>query len=180
MKEFKITTLYKLTFRWLQVGDEPIFGAGDVLNNGLPKEAFDTMPDEPMAAGSSGFEEVVGAKKLPILSPSGELSREPENPDHEICGQCETKYRDSYGFRLDQIPWIGCDGCGRWYHSHCLGLDGATVNRIDKFYCAPCEPKHGKSTSKSHPAFAVFVIGETALTLFCGSETYIQSRHDCN
>lgn len=160
------------------VGDEPIFGLGDSLNNGLPVTAFDSSQEAELgdsaATGSGPVQEE--RRQLSIVSPSGELSREPGDPDNEICGECDTKYRDSFGFRLDQVAWIGCDGCGKWYHSHCLKLDDTTVKRIDKFYCAPCEPKYGKSTMKRTSTRATTAIDYNAL--HNGSSAPIKNPND--
>lgn len=127
----------------MQNGDEPVFGT-TVDTCGIPHEAFDsafTVVSVP--------KEAAGPKGLRVLSPSGGLAREPENPDEEFCAHCDAKYRNGHGFRLDINSWIGCDGCRTWYHSTCVGLDSNAVRRIDKYYCQKCEPMHGKSTSKS-------------------------------
>lgn len=34
---------------------------------------------------------------------------------------------------------IGCDKCEQWFHSSCMKLTEADVERIDKFYCTSCE-----------------------------------------
>lgn len=74
-----MSVLASLTHWRLQVGDEPIFGLGDSLNNGLPVTAFDSSQEAELGGSTAAGPEPVQEqlKQLSILSPSGELSREP-------------------------------------------------------------------------------------------------------
>ncbi|RMX94938.1 hypothetical protein D0866_16552, partial [Hortaea werneckii] len=43
--------------------------------------------------------------------------------------------------------WISCNGCKKWFHIDCAGFKKAhEVRDVDKFFCNPCEPTHGKTT----------------------------------
>jgi hypothetical protein len=137
-----------------QVGDEPVFGADGTAEVGIPLDVIHhegqvTGPNEP-ATPTLEQEKADAAdyQELRVLSPTGESPREPENPSDEKCETCQGPYQDGHGFRFDQIAWIGCDGCGTWHHSRCVGLNSEMVNKIDKFHCAKCIEAHGPSTSK--------------------------------
>jgi F-box/leucine-rich repeat protein 10/11 len=43
--------------------------------------------------------------------------------------------------------WISCNGCKQWFHYDCAGFKKAhEVRDVDKYFCPPCEPTHGKTT----------------------------------
>ncbi|KAF1820831.1 Clavaminate synthase-like protein, partial [Dissoconium aciculare CBS 342.82] len=43
--------------------------------------------------------------------------------------------------------WISCNGCKQWFHFDCAGFKKAhEVRDVDKYFCPPCEPAHGKTT----------------------------------
>ena len=163
-----------------------MFGAGDAVEVGIPPEAI--SPGGPAAGVRVGVSESATPKpeqdkpdgaeyqQLRVLSPTGESPREPENPSDEKCETCRGPYQDGHGFRFDQIAWIGCDGCGTWHHSRCVGLDSEMVNKIDKFYCSRCAEVHGPSTSKytTRPAKKL----ESSHVM--SSETEIQPSNDCD
>lgn len=137
-----------------QVGDEPVFGADSTAEIGIPQDII--HPEEqaarenepPPTTQEQEKVDDLEDKELRVLSPTGESSREPQNPSDEKCETCQGPYQDGHGFRFDQIAWIGCDGCGSWHHSRCVGLDAEMVNKIDKFHCTKCTEAHGPSTSK--------------------------------
>lgn len=61
-----------------------------------------------------------------------------------VCAGCETA-RQSPNGGIDS--WISCNGCDGWFHSDCAGFqDDRDTKNVDKFFCKPCEPKHGLTT----------------------------------
>jgi F-box/leucine-rich repeat protein 10/11 len=73
-----------------------------------------------------------------------------EQPDL-ICAAC--KSFDSEVKVGDGEQWIGCDGCKEWYHYACAGFNSEReVRDVNKFYCDPCRPKFGETTSRSTDA----------------------------
>ncbi|KAJ0416044.1 hypothetical protein BJY00DRAFT_317283 [Aspergillus carlsbadensis] len=47
----------------------------------------------------------------------------------------------------DDVTWISCDGCKRWYHIVCAGFKNDRETRtVDKFICKTCRPTHGQTT----------------------------------
>lgn len=78
-------------------------------------------------------------KKLPL-----------EQPDLicAACGSSESEVKVG-----DGEQWIGCDGCKEWYHYACAGFSSEReVRDVNKFYCEPCRPKFGETTSRSTDA----------------------------
>jgi F-box/leucine-rich repeat protein 10/11 len=73
-----------------------------------------------------------------------------EQPDL-ICAACKSS--DSEVKVGDGEQWIGCDGCKEWYHYACAGFNSEReVRDVNKFYCDPCRPKFGETTSRSTDA----------------------------
>jgi F-box/leucine-rich repeat protein 10/11 len=73
-----------------------------------------------------------------------------EQPDL-ICAAC--KHSESEIKVGDGEQWIGCDGCKEWYHYACAGFSSEReVRDVNKFYCDPCRPKFGETTSRSTDA----------------------------
>jgi F-box/leucine-rich repeat protein 10/11 len=73
-----------------------------------------------------------------------------EQPDL-ICAAC--KLSESEVKVGDGEQWIGCDGCKEWYHYACAGFNSEReVRDVNKFYCDPCRPKFGETTSRSTDA----------------------------
>lgn len=69
-----------------------------------------------------------------------------------ICASCKSS--DSAVKVGDGEQWIGCDGCKEWYHYACAGFNSEReVRDVNKFYCEPCRPKFGQTTSRSADAF---------------------------
>jgi F-box/leucine-rich repeat protein 10/11 len=68
-----------------------------------------------------------------------------------ICAACKSS--DSEVKVGDGEQWIGCDGCKEWYHYACAGFSSEReVRDVNKFYCDPCRPKFGETTSRSTDA----------------------------
>ncbi|KAA8912322.1 hypothetical protein FN846DRAFT_916773 [Sphaerosporella brunnea] len=85
---------------------------------------------------------------------------EPRVGGEDDCRTCKVHFSEDDG---RNGAWIGCDGCKGWHHARCVGLDQATVDKIDKFYCISCEPTHGKSTMKRSSGRARTAIDYEAL-----------------
>jgi F-box/leucine-rich repeat protein 10/11 len=69
-----------------------------------------------------------------------------------ICASCKSS--DSEVKVGDGEQWIGCDGCKEWYHYACAGFNSEReVRDVNKFYCEPCRPKFGQTTSRSTDAY---------------------------
>jgi F-box/leucine-rich repeat protein 10/11 len=79
-----------------------------------------------------------------------QLPKAPIEPDL-ICATCKSSESDiKIG---DGEQWIGCDGCKEWYHYPCAGFNSEReVREVNKFYCEPCRPKFGETTSRSTDA----------------------------
>ncbi|KAL4957952.1 hypothetical protein BDW69DRAFT_135452 [Aspergillus filifer] len=47
----------------------------------------------------------------------------------------------------DDVTWISCDGCKRWFHIVCAGFkNDREIRTVDKFICKTCRPVHGQTT----------------------------------
>ncbi|KAI9800125.1 MAG: Lysine-specific demethylase 7A [Piccolia ochrophora] len=74
------------------------------------------------------------------------------------CANCEM-IPNSLGRNIEteDVSWISCDGCKRWFHFACAGLTEKEVRSVDKFSCADCWNTHGPTTyvrksSRAHTA----------------------------
>lgn len=56
----------------------------------------------------------------------------------ELC-TAETAPKDN------EITWIQCTPCRRWYHVKCIG-ELYCIDTIKDYHCRFCEPLHGSST----------------------------------
>ncbi|KAI9761653.1 MAG: hypothetical protein M4579_000887 [Chaenotheca gracillima] len=64
------------------------------------------------------------------------------------CAGCEMS-PNSLGSRPDaeEVSWIGCDACKRWFHYACAGFASEKeVRSVDKYICAQCKKEHGPTT----------------------------------
>jgi len=109
------------------------------------------------AASSTPFR----AQSVPLggtwdaAAPALDLARPIKKPTVEqpdlICAACKSS--DSEIKVGDGEQWIGCDGCKEWYHYACAGFSSEReVRDVNKFYCGPCRPKFGETTSRSTDA----------------------------
>ena len=63
-----------------------------------------------------------------------------------ICAGCEVA-RETTKLNPELDEWVSCNGCKKWFHVDCAGFKKASeVRDVDKFFCKPCEPVHGKTT----------------------------------
>lgn len=47
----------------------------------------------------------------------------------------------------NEVTWVGCDGCKKWFHIACAGFkSNREMRTVDKFICRPCRPIHGPTT----------------------------------
>ncbi|SMR56327.1 unnamed protein product [Zymoseptoria tritici ST99CH_3D1] len=78
---------------------------------------------------------------------SVKASRKPAKPVAEIiCAGCAVS-RESAHTNGELDEWISCNGCKNWFHVDCAGFKKALeVRDVDKYFCATCEPTHGKTT----------------------------------
>ena len=61
------------------------------------------------------------------------------------CAVCQSAKVRAQSGELDE--WICCNGCKKWSHFDCAGFKKAhEVRDVDKYFCASCEPTHGKTT----------------------------------
>lgn len=63
-----------------------------------------------------------------------------------ICANCAVT-RQTATSHGEMDEWISCNGCSKWFHIDCAGFKKAhEVKDVDKFFCTPCEPSHGRTT----------------------------------
>ena len=85
----------------------------------------------------------------PVNAPT-QSTNAPVEPEL-ICAACKSS--ESVVKVGDGEQWIGCDGCKEWYHYPCAGFNSEReVREVNKFYCEPCRPKFGETTSRSTDA----------------------------
>ena len=88
----------------------------------------------------------------PAAEPSRRTKAQQVAEPDLICASCKSS--DSEVKVGDGEQWIGCDGCKEWYHYACAGFNSEReVRDVNKFYCEPCRPKFGQTTSRSTDAF---------------------------
>jgi F-box/leucine-rich repeat protein 10/11 len=80
------------------------------------------------------------------ITPSRAAKKQAKTQPETVCASCKsTRESARQGGELDQ--WISCNGCKSWFHVDCAGFKKATeVRDVDKYFCATCEPSHGKTT----------------------------------
>jgi F-box/leucine-rich repeat protein 10/11 len=88
----------------------------------------------------------------PTSKPAQRAKAQPIPEPELICASCKSS--DSEIKVGDGEQWIGCDGCKEWYHYACAGFNSEReVRDVNKFYCEPCRPKFGQTTSRSTDAY---------------------------
>jgi len=108
----------------------------------------DTIPG---MADNDGSILSVRARSVPLGTPmiippsANALPNSSSTEPVTICAGCNSS--DSETTIGDGEQWIRCDGCKEWYHFVCAGFQNEReVRDVDKFYCAPCQPKFGETT----------------------------------
>ncbi|KAL3496988.1 hypothetical protein BJX62DRAFT_888 [Aspergillus germanicus] len=86
-----------------------------------------------------------------VLSHSQSLKTEDDAEHGEIsqasCAACNLVRIPVDTTDQDDVTWISCDGCKRWYHIVCAGFKNDRETRtVDKFICKTCRPTHGQTT----------------------------------
>lgn len=98
---------------------------------------------------SEGRAKSVPAETPMIVRPASPTKRtrpKPKINPETICAGCHTTRETAYA-NAELDAWISCNGCKQWFHVDCAGYKKATeVRDVDKYFCSPCEPTHGKTT----------------------------------
>ncbi|KAL2844325.1 JmjC domain-containing histone demethylation protein 1 [Aspergillus pseudoustus] len=86
-----------------------------------------------------------------MLSHSQSLKKEddaePEETSQASCAACNLVRIPVDTSDQDDVTWISCDGCKRWYHIVCAGFkNDREIRTVDKFICRTCRPTHGQTT----------------------------------
>ncbi|KAL3457717.1 hypothetical protein BJX64DRAFT_243599 [Aspergillus heterothallicus] len=72
---------------------------------------------------------------------------EPEEMSQASCAACNLVRIPADTSDQDDVTWISCDGCKRWYHIVCAGFkNDREIRTVDKFICKTCRPTHGQTT----------------------------------
>jgi hypothetical protein len=129
----------------VEAADEEAPAAISVVIYTQPKDKEEASPPSRSRRSSSRIPRTTEPKKAGRKKSIAEPASipEPQVGGEDDCQTCKVHYSEDDG---RNGAWIGCDGCKGWHHARCVGLDQATVDKIDKFYCISCEPTHGKST----------------------------------
>ncbi|KAL4927411.1 [Histone H3]-lysine-36 demethylase [Aspergillus undulatus] len=65
----------------------------------------------------------------------------------QSCANCHLDRTPVANEDQDDVTWIGCDGCKRWFHIVCAGFkNDREIRTVDKFICKTCRPVHGQTT----------------------------------
>ncbi len=60
-----------------------------------------------------------------------------EGNENEVCNECKLPRPENYAADQDLV-WIGCDVCEKWFHVVCVGMDPETdVTGLD-YTCTSC------------------------------------------
>lgn len=80
------------------------------------------------------------------VTPSRASRKQSKAVPETVCASCNsTRETAQQAGELDE--WISCNGCKNWFHVDCAGFKKAIeVRDVDKYFCAGCEPSHGKTT----------------------------------
>ncbi|EME81126.1 uncharacterized protein MYCFIDRAFT_104451, partial [Pseudocercospora fijiensis CIRAD86] len=109
-----------------------------------------TVIEHKSVAGQAGTRSQSVPPDTPMVirpaSPSKTHRRTKEVTSETICAGCEVA-RQTTKANPEVDAWVSCNGCKKWFHIDCAGFKKASeVRDVDKFFCAPCEPTHGKTT----------------------------------
>lgn len=81
-------------------------------------------------------------RDVPSSKPAKKKSNLKADTECTVCQSAKVRTRQG---ELDE--WICCNGCKKWSHFDCAGFKKAhEVRDVDKYFCAVCEPTHGKTT----------------------------------
>lgn len=108
------------------------------------------LPSEAVRAQSVPLQAFLDTARPPPTEPGRRTKAHHAEPDL-ICASCKSS--NSVVKVGDGEQWIGCDGCKEWYHYACAGFNSEReVRDVNKFYCEPCRPRFGQTTSRSTDA----------------------------
>ncbi|KAL4998123.1 JmjC domain-containing histone demethylation protein 1 [Aspergillus recurvatus] len=87
---------------------------------------------------------------MPVPSQSQSLKKEHDTESNgssqASCATCNL-VRIPIDNEDQDVTWISCDGCKRWFHIVCAGFKNDRETRtVDKFICKTCRPIHGQTT----------------------------------
>lgn len=126
---------------YLQSSDEAITQLPNTLKQ--PSSASQL----PNGIHNSEHSQPVSNLLRPQMEPITPDTPEPErvNPIDEAtkCAGCDISPNSFSG---EFVDWLQCNGCKQWFHLACAGFTAKEVKKVDKFYCATCQPKFGKTT----------------------------------
>lgn len=54
------------------------------------------------------------------------------------CILCYVYLRISDYCLVQQVYWVQCDECDRWYHFFCIGLEPSDIKEDEDFICDMC------------------------------------------
>ncbi|RDW74718.1 [Histone H3]-lysine-36 demethylase [Aspergillus mulundensis] len=75
-----------------------------------------------------------------------EHDTEPSGSSQASCATCNL-VRIPIDSDDQDVTWISCDGCKRWFHIVCAGFkNDREIRTVDKFICKTCRPIHGQTT----------------------------------
>ncbi|KAF2773762.1 hypothetical protein EJ03DRAFT_106111 [Teratosphaeria nubilosa] len=101
--------------------------------------------------GQDGHDSGVRSSTVPpeVVMMIGDPSRGGRKKDvssDTVCAGCLT-VRETAITSSETDEWISCNGCKKWFHIDCAGFKKAhEIRDVDKYFCAACEPTHGKTT----------------------------------
>ncbi|KAK6748625.1 hypothetical protein RB195_001317 [Necator americanus] len=81
--------------------------------------------------------------------------------------------------KIDPIDtfWIQCDGCAKWFHGSCVGVEEYEDVLIDKFHCVECALTKGSTQMKTvllRHRFAFDDLSQANLPVEIGTESWIK------
>ena len=89
-----------------------------------------------------------GGKGLPkIKSGDIDMLANPEGENQECCAACNSSIYMAPPTATpaleENVLWLQCERCEKWYHAPCVGVDPATFDEDKEWYC--CEAPAGNS-----------------------------------
>lgn len=90
-----------------------------------------------------------------------------EANEDELCPFCIR--RD-----VEKVEWIFCDGCKKWFHYACVGINKTDVNNLSSYHCPDCEMLLGPSITRRFSSRSKKSIDYVALN---EGEPTLKNRH---
>lgn len=93
---------------------------------------------------ASAHEPLVPRKSM---GPPPKVEEEENDSNQASCAACHLVRIPVETEEQDEVTWISCDGCKRWFHIVCAGFkNDREVRTVDKFICRGCRPIYGQTT----------------------------------